>query len=86
MKLLFVITYLFVIINFGFAQKSEPSYIQAYKTTEKIKLDGKLIEKIWQEAPHINNFTQRDLDFGQAITEKTEVAVIYDKNAIYIGV
>lgn len=86
MKLLFVITYLFVIINFGFAQKSEPSNIQAYKTSEKIKFDGKLTEKVWQDAPHINNFTQRDLDFGQAITEKTEVAVIYDKNALYIGV
>ncbi len=85
MRLLVVILS-FIVMNSGFAQKSEPSSISAYKTTSKIKIDGKLLEKVWQDAPRINNFTQRDLDFGKPITEKTAVAVIYDKNALYIGV
>jgi len=67
------------------AQYSEPRAIEAYKTNEEIKFDGILSEKIWQEAPHINNFTQRDLNYGEAITEQTEVAVIYDNNTLYIG-
>jgi len=85
-KTISIILFFILSINQIFAQKSEPSSINAYKTTEKIKFDGELNEEVWQSTTHISNFTQRDLDFGQPITEKTEVAVIYDKNTLYIGV
>jgi len=81
-----IILFLILSINQIFAQKSEPSNINAYKTTEKIKFDGELTESVWQNTPHISNFTQRDLNYGEPITEKTEVAVIYDKNTLYIGI
>jgi len=68
------------------AQQSEPSTMQPFKLTDKIKFDGQLTEPEWQQTPHISNFTQRDLDFGQPVSEKTEVAVLYDKNTLYIGV
>ena len=68
------------------AQKSEPSTIQIQRIENKIKFDGELNEPEWQNATHINNFTQRDLNFGEPITERTEVAVLYNKNTMYIGV
>ncbi len=68
------------------AQHSEPATLKAFKIQDKIKFDGVLSESAWQEAPHINNFTQRDLNFGEPISERTEVAVLYDQNTLYLGV
>ena len=72
--------------NILLSQTSEPNKINAYKITSPILFDGDLSDSIWQNAPRITNFTQRDLDFGQPISEQTEVAVIYDKNALYFGI
>ena len=68
------------------AQHSEPTTLKAFKIPEKIKFDGVLTETAWQEATHISNFTQRDLNYGEPISERTEVAVLYDQNTLYIGV
>lgn len=68
------------------AQHSTPDTVRALFTTEKIEFDGKLSEEVWNQAQHISNFTQRELDFGQPSSEQTEVAVIYTKLGIYIGV
>jgi len=83
-----------IIILFGFfytrtplfAQHSEPSEIQAYKFSGKIVFDGKLNDSIWKQVNHIDNFTQRDLNYGDPVTEPTEVAVIYNDNTLYLGV
>lgn len=69
-----------------FAQIGYPNEIKAYFTKENIILDGKLNEKVWQEANKISNFTQRELDFGQPASENTEVAIAYNQNFIYVGV
>ncbi len=68
------------------AQHSEPGLIQAFKTDKKIKFDGVLSEPVWKEVPHITNFTQRDLNYGEPVTERTETAIVYDNNTMYIGV
>jgi len=68
------------------AQHSEPSRINAFKFTGKIKFDGILSDEVWKQVPHISNFTQRELDYGKPITENTEVALIYNDNALYIGI
>jgi len=67
------------------AQSSEPSTIVA-KFETNISFDGKLDDKAWDSISHISNFTQRELKFGEPATEKTEVAIIYDKLALYIGI
>ena len=86
-KLLIVITVsIFAGTQFLFAQHSIPDAIQAESIENDIKFDGKLNEFVWQKAQHISNFTQRDLDFGQPVTERTEVALLYNKNTLYIGV
>lgn len=85
MRLLFLI-----LLSFCFqliiAQRSEPSILNTQRITDKIEFDGQLTEDVWQKAQHISNFTQRDLNFGEPISEHTEVAVLYDKNTLYVGV
>jgi len=68
------------------AQQGGADTIKASVIEGKIKFDGNLDEAIWQNTDHIENFTQRELDYGQPATEKTKVAIVYDKFAIYIGV
>lgn len=68
------------------AQHSEPSVMKAHRIQKKIKFDGVLSEPAWQEAVHISNFTQRDLNFGEPVTEHTETAILYDENTMYIGI
>lgn len=68
------------------AQRSEPSVIAALEISEAIRIDGALDETAWSRVRHVGNFTQRELDFGAPASERTEVAVLFDRNALYIGV
>jgi hypothetical protein len=67
------------------AQRSEPSTLNALEISEPIRLDGRLDEPAWQRAERVSNFTQRELDFGQPATQRTEVAILFDADALYVG-
>jgi hypothetical protein len=67
------------------AQHSEPSTLIATAIDQPIRVDGHLNEPAWQQAQHITNFTQRELNFGEPATERTEVAVLFDEDALYVG-
>lgn len=68
------------------AQHKSPDTLVAQPLHSTIKLDGKLDEPVWQKLPRITNFTQRELHEGEPATEKTNVAITYDKNNLYVGV
>lgn len=85
-KIIVFVFFMTVVYLQVFSQHSEPSVLQAYKIESKIKFDGVLSEPAWQKAMHISNFTQRDLNFGEPVSERTETAVLYDKNTLYIGI
>jgi len=68
------------------AQTSSPDKIQALRIESPIKLDGILDEEAWAKASHISNFTQRELVENAPATERTEVAVAYSGQDLYIGV
>jgi hypothetical protein len=68
------------------AQRSFPDTLTAYRTNTPINFDGNPDDSVWQSVTHISNFTQRELNFGQPASERTETAVLYDKNNLYIGV
>lgn len=70
----------------AWAQHSAPDTLAALMVDQKLTLDGKLDEAAWQRAVKITNFTQRELAYGQPVTERTEVAVLYDDRTLYIGV
>ena len=56
------------------------------RTEEPVSIDGVLDEPIWRTAPKIGDLIQRQPRPGQPPTEKTEVTLLYDERALYIGV
>ncbi|HXV15504.1 MAG TPA: DUF5916 domain-containing protein, partial [Gemmatimonadaceae bacterium] len=50
-----------------------------------VTIDGKLDEPAWAAATPIGDLTQSVPNEGKAATEKTEIRVLYDDAAIYIG-
>lgn len=58
--------------------------VKALRLTEKVTLDGQLDERVWQ-GKSITGFTQTDPDDGNPPSEKTEVWLAYDDNAIYVA-
>jgi hypothetical protein len=59
--------------------------IEAYRISEHIRIDGNLDEETWSEAKVVNDFTQYEPFNGSFPSEKTEVRVLFNDNAIYIG-
>ena len=86
MRSIYLLGLLMLLANQAFAQRSSPDTCYALFTTEKIHLDGNLDEETWTKAIRIENFTQRDLNFGEPVTEKTQVAIAYDKHFLYVAV
>jgi hypothetical protein len=54
--------------------------------TERIRIDGKLDEPAWLLATPISNMTQVIPKEGEAPSEKTEIRVLVDANALYFGI
>ncbi len=59
--------------------------IEAYRMAEHIRIDGNLDEEIWSQAKIAHEFTQYEPFNGSFPSEKTEVRVLFNDNAIYIG-
>jgi len=60
--------------------------LTATQANGPITLDGKLDELSWAAAPVATNFVQNDPREGEPATFETEVKLLYDNRAIYIGV
>ena len=50
-----------------------------------IRLDGNLGEAAWNAAPAITDFVQREPVEGAPPTDPTDVRIVYDDDAIYVG-
>jgi len=66
------------------AAKPVPA-VRAVRSAAPMVLDGRLDEPAWREAPPATGFTQSDPQEGQAATERTEIRVVYDDAALYVG-
>jgi hypothetical protein len=53
---------------------------------ERIRLDGRLDEPVWERLTPATGFTQRDPHFGLPSTFETEAHFCYDAENLYIGV
>ena len=51
-----------------------------------IRVDGELNDAVWQNAPPITGFRQRDPHDGAAATYETDARVAYDATSLYIAV
>ncbi len=54
-------------------------------TGAAIHLDGRLDEPVWEQAEPITSFTQTVPHEGDPATERTEVRVVYDDEAVYVA-
>jgi hypothetical protein len=48
-------------------------------------IDGRPIEEVWRDAEQLTGFLQRELHEGEPITERTEVRILTDGEALFIG-
>jgi len=59
--------------------------LQAIRIDGHIKIDGVLDEVEWGNAPKANNFVQYEQYNGQMPSQQSEVKVLFDDDALYIG-
>ncbi len=65
-----------------------PITLEAHRPADEleISLDGRLDEAVWRSARPIVDFTQQEPVEGSRPSEETEIRVVYDADALYIGV
>lgn len=64
---------------------SQKKVVTAVRVDTHIKIDGKLDEEAWDNAIIANDFYQYEPYNGSFPSERTEVKVLFDNQAIYIG-
>jgi len=69
----------------GQQQNDNHRIAPAVFTEEMLVIDGRLDEPAWQTASAVSDFTQKEPDEGQPLTELTEVRVLYNREFLYIG-
>lgn len=70
------------------AHSVDPSrpVLRAARTSGAMRIDGRLDEPSWAQAQPVSTFTQVDPDEGKPASEPTEVRILYDEQALYVGV
>src|SRR5258706_12225235 len=84
MKTLVFIVVLAPLVAWG--QRARP-HLRAVRVAQSPRLDGRLDEPAWQ-APQVvaDAFVQKFPNEGAAPSEPTTVRVVYDRDAVWIGV
>ncbi|MCU7496667.1 MAG: carbohydrate binding family 9 domain-containing protein [Ignavibacteria bacterium] len=89
LKVLIIVLLILAGIVFGEGRDSNTSKrlgAKALRSTETIVIDGRLSETVWQRMDNcFSNFLQRDPVEGAQPTERTEVRIAYDDEALYVG-
>jgi hypothetical protein len=62
-----------------------PRVATAARVMNAPRIDGRLDEAEWADAPLLTDFVQREPIEGRAASERTEVRILYDAGALYIG-
>ena len=80
--------YLSIIFCFLLIQISQADTLRvamASRITQTVKIDGLLDEDLWKNAKVISGLVQNRPIEGQPATQKTEIRIVYNNYAIYIG-
>ena len=70
------------------APRPEPTpapSVEAARAPAPVTVDGRLDDEAWASVPAFTDFTQRDPEEGQPATERTELRLLYDDDALYVG-
>lgn len=70
-------------LNFPPCDIDDIPHYTAHKINSPIRIDGKLQEKAWLEAPRSTSF--RDLVSGASTIHDTQAAVLWDDEFLYVG-
>ena len=57
----------------------------AVRSAQSIDVDGRLDEPVWSQAVAIGDFIQELPLEGEPATQRTEIRVVYDDDAVYVG-
>ena len=82
--LLLFVTILSVYPTYSSVEQNSKRQISAVRVEEKIVIDGKLNEKIWQ-GPAFSGLIQQDPEQGVEPSQQTEFWVAYDDEAFYFA-
>ncbi|MES2284562.1 MAG: DUF5916 domain-containing protein [Bacteroidota bacterium] len=83
MKRLVLFIVLFQLLTLSFAQ--EIKQVRALRVMQVPKIDGVLDDEAWKEGVNATDFIQRALKPGEPALRKTEVKIVYDDIAMYVG-
>jgi hypothetical protein len=77
----------FILSCFSFSVQAQDTLkpVKAVRIHTPPKIDGVLDEEIWKDVPVSDNFIQWDPDYKAPSSQRTEVKIVYDDDAIYIG-
>ena len=62
-----------------------PPTVTAVRLARPPVVDGRLDDSVWALATPVTQFLETDPDEGKPVSESTEVRVVYDADAIYVG-
>ncbi len=76
---------LLVLVSMRSAAQVQKKSLGTSAISEKITLDGNLSEPAWQKADKATGFIQRDPNPGTPASQRSEVSILYDNEAVYVG-
>jgi hypothetical protein len=83
---LYLLSLMLMASSLSFAQERHKKKVRAAKCSlEHPRIDGILDEPIWQIASVAGDFTEQEPEPGTPSGQSTEVRVLYDDEAIYVG-
>jgi len=89
--LIILVIYMLSVSCIVYAHEKERSHPGRTMTAVRInpttpKIDGILDDEVWQHVPASGDFLQVEPNEGEPATEKTTVQIVYDDEALYVGV
>src|SRR5215207_292038 len=63
----------------------QPKTLPAVKATQAPRIDGSLNDSAWKQAPLASSFVQSFPNFGAPASARSDVRLLYDDEAVYIG-
>ncbi len=83
----FLLNWLVILLYFSSVlSQSSGAVVEAGYISGNIKFDGFVKEAVWQQAPAIDRFTQREPHEGEPATEKTVIRILHNDNYLFIGI
>ncbi|HOO65853.1 MAG: carbohydrate binding family 9 domain-containing protein [Bacteroidales bacterium] len=84
-RVLFILLLLLICSGTATVGAQQKKSIEAVRTPDKMKIDGRLDEPSWPDAPSAGDFIIYNPHNGVPSSKRTEVRVLYDNDALYIG-